>query len=154
MNIFTLDYNVYDAAAAHCDKHIVKMPLEYAQLLFTACTINGMSHNGYRPTHIGHPCTIWAAASPRNWHWLYRLALAVGDEYTQRYKKVHASTLILDKLPHVDECEDAPTDWPQCVPDDCLSSDPVDAYRQYYLKHKVRFAQWNHSDPPDWWRVV
>lgn len=36
MNIFTLSINPFEAAAYHCDKHVVKMVVEYAQLLSTA----------------------------------------------------------------------------------------------------------------------
>jgi len=36
MNIFALDRDPYVAASFHCDKHVVKMICEYAQLLSTA----------------------------------------------------------------------------------------------------------------------
>ena len=36
MNIFVLDRDLVKSAQAHVDKHIVKMPLETAQLLCTA----------------------------------------------------------------------------------------------------------------------
>ena len=36
MNIFYLDHDVQKCAEMHCDKHVVKMILEYAQLLCTA----------------------------------------------------------------------------------------------------------------------
>ena len=36
MNIFELDENPLVCASMHCDKHVVKMPIEYAQLLSTA----------------------------------------------------------------------------------------------------------------------
>lgn len=36
MNIFALDRDPYVAASFHCDKHVVKMIVEYAQLLSTA----------------------------------------------------------------------------------------------------------------------
>ena len=36
MNIFVLDQNPYNAAEYHCDRHVVKMIVEYAQLLSTA----------------------------------------------------------------------------------------------------------------------
>lgn len=35
MNIFVLSQNPYEAARDHCDKHTVKMVLEYAQMLST-----------------------------------------------------------------------------------------------------------------------
>ena len=36
MNIFYLDHNVKSCAEQHVDKHVVKMIVEYAQLLSTA----------------------------------------------------------------------------------------------------------------------
>lgn len=36
MNIFVLSQDPFEAARQHCDKHVVKMVLEYAQLLSTA----------------------------------------------------------------------------------------------------------------------
>ena len=36
MNIFVLDQNPYAAAQYHCDKHVVKMILEYGQMLSTS----------------------------------------------------------------------------------------------------------------------
>lgn len=36
MNIFVLDFDTEVCARYHCDKHVVKMIVEYAQLLSTA----------------------------------------------------------------------------------------------------------------------
>ena len=36
MNIFFLDYDAQRCAEYHCDKHVVKMIIEYAQLMSTA----------------------------------------------------------------------------------------------------------------------
>ena len=36
MNVFVLDYDPKTAAEMHCDKHVVKMILETAQLLSTS----------------------------------------------------------------------------------------------------------------------
>ena len=40
MNIFFLDWNVDKCAKDHCDKHVVKMILETAQLL---CSVHYMT---------------------------------------------------------------------------------------------------------------
>ena len=45
MNIFYLDRDPVTCAKQHCDKHIVKMILEYAQLLSTAHRVlDGAEH--------------------------------------------------------------------------------------------------------------
>lgn len=41
MNIFVLSRNVTKCAAYHCDKHVVKMIVEYTQILSTVQHIFG-----------------------------------------------------------------------------------------------------------------
>jgi hypothetical protein len=42
---------------------------------------------------------------------------------------------------------------PQAMPEKYrVAGDPVKAYRQYYIHEKSRFAKWNHSDMPAWYR--
>ena len=46
---------------------------------------------------------------------------------------------------------------PLCMPEDCLvknpdeSYNPVESYRNYYIKYKAYMAKWNHSKAPSWW---
>jgi hypothetical protein len=47
MNLFYLDDNFEKCAEYHVDKHIVKMPLEVAQLLCTAIWVD--EHLGFIP---------------------------------------------------------------------------------------------------------
>ena len=47
MNLFYLDKNLDKCAEYHVDKHIVKMPLEVAQLLCTAIWVD--RHLGFVP---------------------------------------------------------------------------------------------------------
>ena len=69
MNIFVLDSDPKVAATMLCDKHVVKMILESAQMLSTVAHTNGHIPR-YRPTHSKHPCTLWAGESKSNWQWL------------------------------------------------------------------------------------
>ena len=50
MNIFILDKNIDKCAEYHVDKHIVKMPLEAAQMLCTNQWID--TYLGFRPYKI------------------------------------------------------------------------------------------------------
>ena len=69
MNIFYIDKDPIKAAQMACDKHVVKMILETAQLLCTAHrVIDGVDlqmnslleeTTMYRATHINHPSTKW-----------------------------------------------------------------------------------------------
>ena len=102
MNIFYLHDDPIYCAQMHCDKHVVKMILEYAQLLSTAHhEIDGTpSIDCYKPTHKNHPSAIWARNSRNNYRWLWWLLYGLQDEYTYRYGKVHATQFksIVDNL--------------------------------------------------------
>ena len=111
MNIFYLDHDVRKCAEMHNDKHVVKMILEYAQLLSTAHRIIdgvvsfGVSQSGrkkviyvladnrdtvlYSATHINHPSAVWVRQSTQNYMWLAELLEECCKEYTHRYDKVH-----------------------------------------------------------------
>ena len=79
MNIFYLDEDTEICAQYHCDKHVVKMILEYAQILCTVLHELGQEAP-YRPTHRNHPCTVWARESLDNWIWLRALCQALNQE--------------------------------------------------------------------------
>lgn len=156
MNIFILDTDPALCAAYHCDKHVVKMCIEYAQLLSTAARVIGYVHDGYASTHEKHPCTIWAADHVDNWSWLYRLAVALGDEYTHRYGKTHKSTDALRRLPYdlryyaINRCS-APDYFIGVVPEKhSHEDDVVGMYRAYYCDDKARFAKWKKREAPGW----
>lgn len=140
MNIFVLDTNVGKCAMAHYDRHVVKMCLEYAQILSTAARLMGFEHDGYKSTHEKHPCVQWAAASKANWQWLYRLAIELGREYTARYNKVHKSTDSLQSLPAkltFNPTDATPEQFVLAMPEEYQNSSAVEAYREYYRKGKA-----------------
>ena len=76
MNIFYLDKNPVVAAQMQCDKHVVKMILESAQMLSTAHRVlDGNEYADkkglYKMAHKNHPSTIWARSSLENYVWLF-----------------------------------------------------------------------------------
>jgi aspartate oxidase len=87
MNIFVLHKDTRKAAQMHCDKHVVKMILESAQMLSTAVRMNGIDA-GYKLTHRNHPCNIWVRESLSNWQWLKSLACELNTEWQFRYNHV------------------------------------------------------------------
>lgn len=144
MNIFVLDLDPKRAAQAHCDKHVVKMCLEYSQILST------VTGQGYKPTHKNHPCAKWASASPANYAWLYALATELGREYTARYGRKHASTEVLETLPEP-LSQPAPTWFALAMPDEFKTDDPVQSYRNYYRGAKRDFASYRApAITPSW----
>lgn len=157
MNIFVLDADPNVAAISQCDKHVVKMPLETAQLLCTAAFLNGASGVRYKPTHAKHPCTLWTAASRANFDWLVIHGLALANEYRRRYGKTHASeAVILDTAKCASlmpACGSTP--FAQAMPDEYRCDDSVVAYRRYYLGAKAAIATWRQpAAPPAWWKSI
>lgn len=177
MNVFYLDKDVKTCAEYHCDKHVVKMIIEYAQLLSTAHrmldgelyldkTKNGrnikrwrldsaMEPVLYKASHFNHPSAIWARKSKCNYNWLYRLFANLCDEYTHRYGKIHMTDSklrdLLQKAPkNIDQ--GGMTVVPQAMPDHCKLADPIEAYRNYYRVEKQRFAKWTNREIPDWYK--
>jgi hypothetical protein len=114
MNIFYLHFDPKTCAQYHCDKHVVKMIIEYAQLLSTAHRIlDGTEYieqkyvQGsfparwrkmkrwklddhrepilYKASHINHPSGVWVRQSLDHYQWLWNLASELCQEYRHRY---------------------------------------------------------------------
>ena len=154
MNIFALDISPHRAAQMQCDKHVVKMTLETAQILCTALHLNDISDVPYGPTHDTHPCVLWAAISQNNFSWLCRHGIWLAFEYRFRYSKTHSSESVILKC--MDYTSELPpigrTPFVQCMPASYRHSNAVIAYRRYYVGMKSKFAKWNRGRPaPDWW---
>ena len=158
MNIFILSRSPRRAAQHHGDKHVVKMILETAQLLYTAhwLTHPERLHEGaYKKTHANHPCAIWARATLQNYMWLCALGFWLCREYTFRYGKTHKTEArILWLITHPPDLPDAgPTPFAQAMPDEYRHDDPVVAYRTYYLQNKVRqrgIVSYTKRSAPEW----
>ena len=145
MNIFYFTYDYKLNAKLLDDKRVVKMVLETTQLLSNALFLNGEIHP-YSPTHLKHPCTIWASKSTSNWKWLKKYGLALAKEYTKRYKKIHKCEPIIKsmKCPKIlDKTFHSP---PQCMPIKYKSKITSDAYINYYIGEKFNENYFKHAD--------
>ena len=80
MNIFVVDTDPEVAACQLCDKHVVKMVLETAQMLCTVAHQNGFDKAPYKVAHPKHPCTLWSYETTDNMEWLCSHALEMGQE--------------------------------------------------------------------------
>ena len=159
MNIFYLSHNTKKCAQEHVDKHVVKMILEYAQLLSTAHRVlDPTPQNGellYASTHANHPSAKWARSSKVAYEWLYSLFCELSNEYTYRYRKQHLTYSklkdALKLLPH--NIED--TIWTPptpAMPDECkVANDSLLSYRNYYNSGKQHLAVWSKRDKPTWY---
>ena len=168
MNIFAVHSDPNKAAQMLCDKHVVKMPLETAQMLVTSLVQWGLSYsdrprtqsgNRYKCTHHNHPCTVWAGLSQANFRWLCDHGLALCDEYQFRYDRQHACRKVIDHCAtfrrQYIRRGDGLLPFVKAMPDDCKHGKAVSAYRRYYLHHKYQIATWDSGRPaPLWWRAA
>jgi hypothetical protein len=153
MNIFLLDFNPRKAAEYHCDKHVVKMILETAQLLYTAHWMLNpevLPAESYKKTHVNHPCAIWVRESLSNYIWLAELGKCLCAEYTHRYHKLHKTAIHIEWLQsHLPNLSDIGiTLIRQAMPKECKHPNPVEAYRTYYLEYKSHFLVYTSREVP------
>lgn len=183
MNIFILDRDPIKAAQLQCDKHVVKMVVESAQMLSTAHRmLDGQvelrpSKSGkrmvkhyilddhrenvlYKAVHYNHPCTQWTMESIYNyrWHWVHFAALC--DEYTYRYGKVHATDAKLrkplEKIPNKIPVTRM-TDFRLAMKSnpECIFEDAVQSYRAFYQTKQERFNMaWTNREMPEWFNYA
>ena len=165
----------------HNDKHVVKMILEYAQLLSTAnrvldgVELEGISDSGrkrkfwtlgdsrdytlYKATHINHPSAVWVRQSAQNYMWLAEMLEVLCGEYTYRYGKVHKverdglMQLLKNEFPK--NLPIAPfTEPTPAMPDDVkVSGDSIKSYRNYYINNKAHLANWKKRQVPEWFNA-
>lgn len=163
MNIFILsDKSPQDNARQHCDKHVVKMVLETAQMLCGAHQFFGKPQRYTMGAgHMKHPCSLWVQHSLQNYDYLYELGLELCDEYTERYGKVHASQEVIEQLPYPRDyipsrgqtqfaCAFKKDQWYNEQLHDLAKESVVEAYQWYYVYDKASFAKWKTRGEPDW----
>jgi hypothetical protein len=167
MNIFGIEYDekrgfkfpdAIDSARSQCDKHVVKMPLESAQMLCTVHRIlDGGNEDLYKIAHPKHPSTLWTMESSANYLWHYRHWMELCKEYTYRYGKVHKSWekfgMRLSRAPaNIPKGTLTPfklafKTQPECI----VEGDPVASYRNFYKTKQSRFdMKWTKRRIPNW----
>lgn len=175
MNIFFLSNNPKECAAQHVDKHVVKMTLEYGQLMSTAHRVlDGIPYYGktannrniqrwllpddresviWKASHINHPSGIWVRSSSSHYQWLFDLWLEMLKEYTYRYGKTHAAERMkkwFSKLPDNIPNKGWLSDPTPAMPDIYKTVNSIDSYRNYYKGDKRSFAKWKNRETPTW----
>lgn len=160
MNIFALDESPMTAAQMHCDKHVVKMVLETAQILSTVHHLEDVPQQAYlrehiyKPTHKNHPCTVWARENTANYSWLVQLMYHLGQEYTHRYRKFHKSMDLysyLSKVPYSLTIQQGHSPFALAMPDQYKYCDSeIECYRLYYRCEKDQILQYTNRPVPHW----
>lgn len=176
MNIFFLSILPRRCSRYHVDKHVVKMILELAQLLYSSHWVTSTNDDWvpkglkpYKKTHVNHPMAVWVRQAKSNYVYTSNLALELCKEYTHRYGKVHKTTAhllwlsvnfpVFDKnapysnpdtffaVPFLPDM----TPIPLCMPPSYHTKNVVHAYRDYYLNEKNKLSSWKKRDPPYWY---
>jgi len=157
MNIFFLDYDPKKCAQYHLDKHVVKMILETAQLLYSVhWFLNAiLPENAYKKTHINHPCSIWARTSVENYSWLSKLGMELCAEYTFRYGKMHKTQSHLEWLTmHIPDIPTIGFTTPvQAMPDEYKDENPIQGYKNFYIQNKMAIrgiTKYSKRIKPEW----
>lgn len=140
MNIFFTNAHPKQCAMDHVDRHVVKMTLEYAQILSSAHrfyrgSVGVLRHPSknilmeeypyvlpeeqsshetsmYLMAHINHPCTIWARSNYLNYQWLYWLYVELCQEYYYRYGQYHNPPKHIANARLIDVLYDSPDGIP------------------------------------------
>lgn len=163
MNLFLLSWDPNECAQFHCDKHVVKMILELVQMLYTSWHLNNnevprsapicksTQQNGYKKiSNHNHPMAKWVRESKWNYLFTTKLATALCLEFIHRYGHYHGCTehvlWLYDNLPSFEIKEK--TNIPQCMPEQYKTNCPLEAYKNYYIGDKKRFATWTKRDVP------
>lgn len=184
MNLFILDENPIKAAQLQCDKHVVKMIIESAQMLSTAHRmLDGyvekrpsksgkriinywvhpkpiMEERLYKAVHHNHPCTVWTMQTDGNYHWHYDHFIALLDEYTHRYNKEHSTAKLTETLlqppRNIPRGKLTPFALAMKNEPQCIhEGDPVRSYQEYYQTKQDRFKMaWTNRDIPEWFNVA
>ena len=179
MNIFYIHEDPTTCAQQHVDKHVVKMILEYAQLLSTAHRVLdgteyiGKSKSGrkakryllpddreqhlYLASHFNHPSGKWVRHSLSNYQWLFKLWIELMREYHYRYGKVHTSMRLASHLrfppTNIPQNEFSPP-W-RAMPDQykidrSVTDYTIKSYRAYYNGAKTHMFKWKNRPVPEW----
>ena len=182
MNIFILDNDPVIAAQEQCDKHVVKMIVESAQMLSTVHRmLDGTmerrpSKSGamiqywklsdsredilYKACHFNHPSTVWTRESWLNYEWHYKHFIALCDEYTYRYGKIHSTDtklrVALKDMPNNIPMKDM-TQFKLAMSSnpECIFEDAVKSYRAFYHTKQAKFNMaWTKRPQPKWFNAV
>ncbi|MGV3278134.1 pyrimidine dimer DNA glycosylase/endonuclease V [Rickettsiales bacterium LUAb2] len=150
MNIFFLDKSPLLSARYQCDKHVIKMILETAQILSTVKRLYNYNDDGlYKSTHANHPCTKWVYNNYEHYLWLVMHFFYLNLEYNYRFNKNHKSFNLFPLLMQI------PSNIPKKEIEfnlkvtDNNNSDVVESYREYYRnKSKVFVMKWTKRNKP------
>lgn len=158
MNLFILDENISKSVEYHCDKHVVKMPLETAQMISFAYYHQQKKPDvdlmAFSKTHDKHPCSIWLQSSLTNFVYGCEFGIKLVEEYRFRYnslKHERALQIFKKSLVCLPEIEDfGLTPFALAMPEQFKSDSAVQSYRDYYCSEKIDLLNYTKRNLPKW----
>ena len=162
VNFFYLDKDVEKTAKYYCDKHVVKIPIEIAQILSkihhilkTKIDYQKIYQNSKVVSETLGPY-VWSLSSLENYIWTCNLGLELIKEYKHRFNKTYHKTeevlqYLLDNLPPIEKRGITPFimtnkyDMFQYI-----SKDPVKNARYNYAEMKCVDDKWTKRKKPNW----
>lgn len=165
MNIFYVDTDPVKAAQQLCNKHVIKMPVETANLLLWPFKDAGLKlpikQDGteVKLSHQNHPCSLFTKANRNNYDWVFTHFVSLIEEYNKRYKRQHECAKIIKYIErNISLVNFGKSQVPRSL---CFGKysreffqdmSYVCAYRKYYWLDKNVFAKWpSKSTIPEWW---
>ena len=169
MNIFVTHPDPAISAKVLPDKHVVKMPLETCQMLSIVCSDkwghgygqlhkkDGSIYNTDKGAFRNHPCTVWANESLINTWWLVAHGMALCQEYTHRYGKVHSCQSAIEEAASIIPLRKptTPKSFTFAGPDQFKYDKTIDiftAYKRYIASKPWAASNYlrDSSRKPDW----
>jgi hypothetical protein len=163
VNFFYLDKDPQKCAQYYCNKHVIKIPIEIAQIL-SKIHYNSNSNIDFSKIYKNSKVVNnsigpykWIKESYDNYMWACKLGLNLIDEYKLRYNKdKHKTEIILKyllnnppKLPKKGITKFIGTNKYDMF--QFISDDPVICSRYNYVEIKCTNDKWNKdTNPPDW----
>jgi hypothetical protein len=166
VNFFYLDIDPKICAQYYCNKHIIKIPIEIAQILSKVHYEfkSGIDYNKIYKNSLVVKNTlgpyIWITQSLDNYIWTCNLGLELVNEYKFRYNKTTFKTQIiietllnnLPNLPKIGKTKFIGTN--QFDMFQFISDDPIICARYNYCEMKCSNDIWTNRQKPDWFENI
>lgn len=163
MNIFVTDPDPNVSAQVLPDKHVVKMPVETCQIIALVYSdwyrdwgpihrADGTSYNTIKGAFRNHPCTQWAALKDSNLAWLIEHGIALCNEYSLRYSKLHGCFVTLEQCKNI-FCEitgktpsevKTKNNFVRAMPDEWKKDNTINTFTAY--KRFIKSKSWPSSN--------
>jgi hypothetical protein len=168
MNIFVLDKDANNCAKYLCNAHLNKMVVEHSQMLANCFLLDTLKYapktqkgTVRKHSYYNHPVSIWLRQSIGNFKWVWYYTIKILEEREYRGFKPHfcedfIKQCALQKPDNIEKNLDELTPFVLAMPDQYKNTDPVQAYRDYYIHDKIYnksgkfMLKYTNRELPEW----